>query len=149
MTDPWADCIARPPPEALFILATDRFTAPFWQAAAQGRLSVPRCADCGTWRMPPGPFCPSCHAQEMDWPTLEPWGEVHSYTVITRALLPGMEASLPYVPATVILPQAGGIRLIAPLVDVAVGAIRIGRRAALRFHHRADGAAIPCFVPEI
>lgn len=148
MTAPWADRIAQPPPEALFTPAADRFTAPYWEAAAQRRLSVPRCADCGTWRMPPGPFCPHCRSQAMDWPTLDPWGEVHSYTIITRALLPGMEDSLPYVPATVTLPQAGGIRLIAPLVDVPIRSIAIGRRATLRFHHRADGAAIPCFVPE-
>ncbi|MFN3642585.1 MAG: Zn-ribbon domain-containing OB-fold protein [Gemmobacter sp.] len=149
VVDPvWADRIALPPPEALFTLATDRFTAPYWDAAAKGRLTVPRCADCGTWRMPPGPFCPACRSQALDWPDLDPRGAVHSFTVVTRALLPGMEASLPYVPATVTLPQAGGVRLIAPLVDVPLRAIAIGQRARVRFHRRGDGVAIPCFVPE-
>lgn len=148
MTAEWADRIAQPPPEALFTLATDRFTAPYWAAAAEGRLTVPRCRACGTWRMPPGPFCPACRSQDVDWPAVEPWGEVHSFTVVTRAVLPGMEASLPYVPATVTLPQAGGVRLIAPLVGMPVGTIAIGMRAAARFHRRADGVAIPCFVPQ-
>jgi uncharacterized protein len=147
MSQNWADRIAQPPPEALFTLATDRFTAPYWQAAAQGRLTVARCASCKAWRMPPQPFCASCRSQELEWPTLEPWGEIHSFTVVTRALLPGMEASLPYVPATVTLPQAGGVRLIAPLIGVAPATIAIGQRATATFHRRADGVAIPCFIP--
>jgi len=142
----WADRIALPPPEALFTLSTDRFTAPFWDAAAQGRLCLPRCAACGGWAMPPLPFCPQCHAQGHDWPEVNPRGVLHSYTVVTRAILPEMVGHLPYVPATVEFPHAGGVRLVAAVVGLRVGDLRIGMLLHTRFDTRPDGVAVPRFV---
>ncbi len=143
----WRDAIARPPPDALFTPTEDRFTAPFWAAAAQGRLSLPRCASCGVWAMPPLPFCAACHAQGHDWPEIAPEGVLHSFTVVTRAILPEIADHLPYVPATVTFAQAGGLRLVAAVVDVPVGRIRIGMPLRARFDARADGVTVVRFVP--
>ena len=35
----------------------DALTQPFWDAAAEGRLVAPRCTVCGTFVLPPQPFC--------------------------------------------------------------------------------------------
>jgi uncharacterized OB-fold protein len=35
----------------------DDATQPFWDAARQDRLVAPRCTNCGTFRLPPAPFC--------------------------------------------------------------------------------------------
>ena len=142
----WVDRIALAPPDALFTLATDRFTAPFWQAAAQGRLCLPRCASCGQWAMPPLPFCPACHAQGHDWPQVDPHGVLHSYTIVTRAILPEMAGHLPYVPATVEFPQAGGVRLVAAVVGLRLGDLRIDMALRARFDTRSDGVTVPRFV---
>lgn len=143
----WRDALALPPPDALFTPSEDRFTAPFWAAAAEGRLCLPRCAACGAWAMPPLPFCAACHAQGHDWPEIRPEGVLHSFTVVTRAILPELQGHLPYVPATVALPQAGGLRLVAAVVGVRVGDIRIGMPLRARFDRRADGVTVPRFVP--
>lgn len=142
----WAGRIALAPPDALFTLATDRFTAPFWQAAAQGRLCLPRCAACGEWAMPPLPFCPACHAQGHDWPEVDPQGVLHSYTIVTRAILPEMAGHLPFVPATVAFPQAGGVRLVAAVVGLRLGDLRIDMPLRARFDTRPDGVTVPRFV---
>src|SRR3954470_13202687 len=44
----------------------------FWVAAAEGRLVIQRCADCGTLRHPPAPMCGTCGS--LEWDTAESAG---------------------------------------------------------------------------
>ena len=138
--------IARPPPDALFSLLTDQWTQPFWDAARAHRLVAPRCAACGRFRMPPTPFCPHCLSQDIEWPALSGNGVLFSYTVVTRAIVPEMEGSLPYVPALVDLDDAPGARLITNIVGVPVSAIAIGARVRVVFSDRSDGISVPRFT---
>ena len=50
---PGGDEPVRLPPAELVSLSPDVFTEPFWVAAAEHRLVVPRCTTCGTFRLPP------------------------------------------------------------------------------------------------
>jgi uncharacterized OB-fold protein len=134
------------PAEALFNLSTDRWTAPFWQAAAEHRLTAPQCTDCGAFRMPPTPFCPECLSQRIDWPALIGLGTVFSYTVVRKAITREMEGALPYVPALIDLDGAPGARLITNIVGVPVDAIHIGARVRVVWHDRADGITVPRFT---
>lgn len=137
----------RPPPE-LFKLSTNAWTQPFWDAAANHTLVAARCAHCGHFRMPPTPFCPRCQSQRIDWPVLSGRGEVYSYTVVERAILPGMEPHLPYVPAIITLDGAGGVRLISNVVDVEVADIAVGMPVTVVWDDAADGSvAVPRFRP--
>jgi uncharacterized OB-fold protein len=138
--------IAKAPPEALFTLSTDQWTEPFWRAASERRLTAAQCAGCGTFRMPPTPFCPECLSQQIDWPSLSGEGTVFSYTVVRRAITPEMEGALPYVPALVDLDGAPGARLITTIVDVPVEAVRVGARVRVVWIERTDGVVIPCFT---
>lgn len=133
----------RPPgPDAI---ATDRWTAPFWSAARDGRLVVCACARCGTQRMPPGPFCPRCASQEIDWRPLPGTGRVYSYTIVRRAVTPAMEGHLPYAPAVIALDGADGVRLVSAVVDTPVAALAIDAPVALVWHRLASGDAVPYF----
>lgn len=138
--------IARPPAEQLFQLTTDQWTKPFWDAAAQHRLVAPRCRQCGTFRMPPTPFCPVCLSQELDWPELSGRGTLYSYTIVNRAIIPEMEGSLPYVPALVELPDAGGMRLITNVIGVTIGSLKVGAALKVVWNDRSDGFTVPCFT---
>ena len=51
---------AQLPPEELIHLVPDVFTQPFWDAAAEHRLVIPRCTTCETYRLPPSAFCWHC-----------------------------------------------------------------------------------------
>jgi len=140
--------IARRPPPELFKLASNHWTQPFWDATADHRLLVARCADCGHARMPPTPFCPCCQSQRIDWTELSGRGEVYTYTVVARAIMPGMDEHLPYVPAVITLDGGGGTRLISNVVDVEVSSIVVGMPVQIVWDDLpAEGVAIPRFRP--
>ena len=140
--------IARRPPPELFKFAANAWTQPFWDATARHELVAARCAACGTFRLPPTPFCPCCQAQRIDWTVLSGRGEVYSYTIVERAILPAMEGHLPYVPAVITLEGAGGTRLVSNVVDVALDALRVGMPVQVVWDDLpALGVARPRFAP--
>ncbi|MDB5703821.1 MAG: hypothetical protein JWN66_937 [Sphingomonas bacterium] len=138
--------IANRPPEALVRIVTDSWTEPFWSAAKEERLTCAQCGNCHRFRMPPTPFCPHCRSQEIDWPTLPGTGTIYSYTVVERAVLPGTEDSIPYVPAVIALDGATPARLISNIVDSSLDSIRIGARVRVIFDVMPDGAAVPRYT---
>ena len=140
--------IARRPPPELFKLATNAWTQAFWDATARHELVAARCADCGAFRMPPTPFCPCCQSQSIVWAVLSGRGEVYSYTIVERAILPGMEAHLPYVPAVISLEGAGGARLVSNVVEVRLDALRVGMPVQVVWDDVPQlGVALPRFAP--
>jgi uncharacterized protein len=137
--------IAKRPPISSVRLVTDRWTRPFWDAAADHRLVAPRCAECGRFRMPPTPFCPGCHSQVLEWPTLSGRGTIYSYTVVTRAIVPGTEDSIPYVPAVISLDGADETRLISNVVDVPIDCVHVGDAVSVVWDDY-PGLSIPRFI---
>lgn len=126
-------------------ITTDPHTEPFWQAATQRRLVAPRCGACGTFRLPPTPFCPECQSREVDWVTLSGAATVFSFTVVHG--FPGLP-DVTLVPAVVDLPDAPGARLVSNIVDVDPADVHIGMRLQVDFSPIADGWLLPVFRPE-
>lgn len=138
--------IALSPPDELFQLDTDTWTAPYWDAAKERRLTALRCTDCGRFRMVPAPFCPHCRSQAHDWPTLSGKGVVYSFCIVNVPIVKQMQGHTPYVPAVVSLPDAPGIRLMTNIVDCPVGEIAIDKEVNVVWHERDDGVVIPRFT---
>ena len=138
--------IAKRPPPELFKLSTNAWTKPFWDAAARHQLVAAQCAGCGAFRMPPTPFCPHCQSQAIDWRTLSGRGQVYSYTVVERAIIDGMDAHLPYVPAVIELEGAPGVRLISNVVDVEVAHITVGMAVSVVWDEFPGSVCVPRFV---
>ena len=67
----------------------------FWDAIAEGRLSIQRCTSCGLLRHYPQLRCPSCHSPDSDWADVSGRGRVHSYTVAHRAFHPAWKDTSP------------------------------------------------------
>lgn len=130
------------PDISAFPLPIDRWTQPFWDAAARRELVMPRCAACQTWRWPPTPFCPKCRAQSVEWlPAGTP--QLYSFTVVRQ---PGPEDSFRMVvPGLVEFPDAGGMRLIAAIVDSEVDAIEIGVSLRVGWTSKQD-INVPVFM---
>lgn len=140
--------IAKPPPSGLIILAMDAWTKPFWEAAARHELNLPRCADCHSYRMPPTAFCPHCRSQNIEWVAFDGVASLYSYTIVERAIMPGSEDNIPYVPAIVELAGAGGVRLITNIIDSKIGQLEVGAALGLRWIDLDDGWAVPAFTIE-
>jgi hypothetical protein len=120
-------------------------TLPFWQAAAQHRLVVQRCAGCGHTRLPPAPVCPECRSADADWKELTGRGEVYTYTIVHRAIAAGQP--LPTIIAVITLDDAGGVRMISNLVSVDPDAVAIGMSVELVWEDMSADFAIPRFRP--
>ena len=73
----------------------DAWTQPFWDAAADGRLVAPKCTTCGTFVLPPQPFCFTCQNQAFEWVDLPGTGTIYTYTVVRHPLAPSWLTSSP------------------------------------------------------
>jgi uncharacterized protein len=133
------------PPADVIHLTPSPSTEPFWAATAEHRLVVPCCTSCGTYRLPPSPFCWKCRAQEVEWVEHDGHGTVYSYTVIRHGVIPQVRDALPFVAAVVELPGTDGCRLVANVVDCEPGDVRIGASVSLDWYDVRDGTTVPVF----
>ena len=97
--------------------------APFWAAAAEGRLVLPVCDACGHHIWYPRSFCPVCGADSVTWTELSGLGTVYARTVLHRGMGPWRDAT-PFVVAYVEL--AEGPRLLTNVVADDPDAVCIG-----------------------
>jgi uncharacterized OB-fold protein len=132
------------PPDVIQ-LTPNEWTEPFWLAAAEHRLVVPRCTACGAYRFPPTPFCWNCRAQEVEWVEQPGDGTIYSFTVVRHAVIPDVKAALPVVAAVVELPDTGGCRVIGNVVDCTPEDVTIGAPVTLDWYDVREGTSVPIF----
>jgi uncharacterized OB-fold protein len=121
----------------------DADTRLYWSGAADGRLLLQYCADCGKPRFYPRLLCPYCHSDEARWEPAAGSGTIYSFSVVHRAPTPALAAAVPYVVALIELDE--GIRMFAN-VTADPAQVRIGRRVTVTFRHETDEIAIPEFT---
>ena len=106
MSDP-GERAARPVP------AMDRDSRPWWQALAEHRLLLPRCAACGAWRWPPREMCGRCGSFEWTWEPASGRGTVASWIVNHHTF--SVDIPSPYVVLTVRLDEQDDLLLVGSL----------------------------------
>ncbi len=114
-------------------------STPFWEAAAQGRLVLPRCRACGEHHWHPRAMCPLCGSADLEWTASAGRGTVYSYSIVRAK-------SGPYVLAYVRLDE--GPVLLTNLVDCAHDDVRIDQRVHARFRATDEGRSVPVFAPD-
>ncbi|MFP5322539.1 MAG: Zn-ribbon domain-containing OB-fold protein [Acidimicrobiia bacterium] len=125
---------------------------PYWDAAAEGRLVLPRCTDCGTVIWYPRGFCPSCASFDVEWVELPGTGSVYSFSIARRGQGAYAEAA-PYVLAYVELdlPEGAveqvGPRVITNIVECDPWSVSVGDRVEAVFHPTERGVALVRFRP--
>ena len=133
-------------PAELLNFVSNPATEPFWAAAREHRLVLPRCSACGTYRFPPAAFCWKCRSQEVDWVEHDGDGELYSFTVMRHAVIPFLADALPIVIGVVELPGTDGCRIIGDVVGCPAEEVGIGMPLALDWYDVDDGS-VPCFRP--
>ncbi|MCP3759555.1 OB-fold domain-containing protein [Streptomyces sp. TBY4] len=127
----------------------DEFTRPYWDAAAQGRLLLRRCGECGKAHHYPREFCPACWAGEdrVTWETASGRATLYTWSVIHRNDLPPFGERVPYVAAVVDLEE--GPRMMTEVVGggVEVPELRVGMDLEVRFREAAEGVWVAVFAP--
>lgn len=71
-------------------------TAPYWAAAARGRVLLQRCGSCGQVWHPPAPVCPGCRGTAWEWFEAAGQGAVRSFTEVVHPVHRQVETVVPY-----------------------------------------------------
>ncbi len=124
----------------------DPATAPYWQAARQHRLSLPRCLACERVHFYPRALCPHCGGGDFTWISASGGGSINSFTVVRRAPSPAFESQVPYIVAIVALDE--GPHLMTNIVECDPDRVRIGDRVSVRFLDVDNETTLPVFAPE-
>jgi uncharacterized protein len=111
----------------------------YFDAAAQGKLMLKKCNDCGEVHHYPRALCPSCFSDRVEWVQAKGTGEIYTYSVTRRG------APQPYCIAYVTLDE--GVRMMTNIVDCDLDTVKIGQRVKLVFKKSEGGFSIPMFTP--
>ncbi len=114
----------------------DPDAGPALQAAADGRLLLRRCRECGQVHYHPRTPCPFCGRGDLEWLDASGTGRIYSYSVTYQ----GPE---PYVIAYVTL--AEGPTIMTNIVDTPVADIAIGAEVQLEMRRTEHGVHVPFF----
>jgi uncharacterized OB-fold protein/acyl dehydratase len=116
----------------------------FWfEGARQHRLLIQRCTKCGKLRHPPGPMCPACRSYEWDTVEASGRGTVYSFVVNHHPQVPAFDYPL----AVGLIELAEGTRLVANVIGVEPGDIRIGMPVEVEWVDHDPDLSLPAFRP--
>ena len=121
----------------------DVWSEPYWQAAGEHRVIMPKCGACGTFRWPAGPFCFRCRSQEVEW--VDP-GQARLYSFTVLPVMGADKDALPgyRIPAVVEFEHAPGVRLVSVLIDAAVDEVAVDGAVVFDWLPAAN-ATVPVF----
>ncbi len=124
-------------------------TRPFWSAAAERRLSMPRCRACAAFTFPPRPTCGDCGSENLEWVNLSGRGRVYSFTVIRQVVggpsAKAFEPDIPYVVALIDLDE--GPRITSNVIGCPVEAVKIDMPVEVAFEQASAEVWLPKFKP--
>lgn len=123
----------------------DSATEAYWAAAADGRLLVERCDDCGRSAPYPRGFCPSCWSGSVGPVEVSGRGTLYSYAVVHANPLPPFAELVPYVAAMVDLEE--GPRVLTRLVGVDPAEVVIGMALQATFEKVDEDEGLVLFEP--
>jgi uncharacterized OB-fold protein len=91
--------------------------APFWAAAAEGRLVIPRCDRCARLCWYPRPMCPGCEGSAFTWADMAGRGQLFSWVVVRHPFLKQFGEKVPFVTGLVSLEEDPSVRMATEVVD--------------------------------
>lgn len=122
----------------------DALTAPFWEAAGEGRLVIQNCAICDRLQNPPLPACSACgSADGMGWKQMSGRGTIYNYCVVYDTPVALLQEDEPFNLAVVALDDDPGIQMYSHLPGTGVDEVPIGGKVEVVFEESANGQLIP------
>jgi uncharacterized OB-fold protein len=123
----------RPAPESL----------PYWQAAREHRLALPKCEDCQKSWFPPSRTCPHCLSTKFSFENVSGKGKIFSFVTFHRVYRPAFTADVPYVVALIELDE--GPRLLSNIMGVTHDQVKCEMRVEVVFDDYDEDISIPKF----
>jgi len=125
----------RPAPESL----------PYWKAAHEHRLSIPKCESCEQFWFPPSNACRHCLSPNFHFEDVSGRGKVFSFVTFHRVYRPAFEQEVPYVVALVELEE--GPRLLTNILGISHEDVRCDMPVEVVFDDVDDDTSVPKFKP--
>jgi uncharacterized OB-fold protein len=123
---------------------------PMWRAAAEGRLDVQRCTDCGAHRYPPVGGCYRCQSSEWHWDTVSGTGTIATYCwILDRVRTEDRGTEVYYNIALVTLEGTEGepVRVVTNVVNAwNLEELEVGQRVELHCVKLSGEIGLPCFA---
>ncbi len=119
-------------------------TAPFWEAAQNGKLVFQYCKDCGESVLYPRKICPFCWSHNLIWKSASGKGELKSFSVVHK---PGHPAWIPAAPFVVGLVQLfEGPTILSFIITEPRYSCSVGQKLELA-PTNISGRVLPAFKP--
>ena len=115
--------------------------APLFAGFREGVLRLPSCTECGKPHLPPGPVCPFCLSDRLEWRAASGLGTVSTFVVVHKVWFPAFADDVPYNVIQVELDE--GPRITARLDDA--GPIAVGDRVRADFARVDDALTMLVF----
>jgi len=119
-------------------------SVPYWKAAKEHKLELPRCNACSQFWFPPSQSCPHCLAADFAFVQVSGRGKVFSFVTFHRVYHPAFEREVPYVVALVELEE--GPRLLTNIVGTAPDKVACDMPVKVVFDDVGDGISVPKFT---
>jgi hypothetical protein len=134
---------AAPPAKPLPRITPDN--RPFWEACRRHELLLPWCGVCDRPHWPPGPVCPHCFADRVEWRRATGRGKISSWVVVHKEWLPAFRDDLPYNAIQVELDE--GVRLTGNVIGLPNRDLKVGLPVEVVFDDVSPTATLPRFRP--
>lgn len=122
----------------------DELTAPFWEAANDGRLVIQNCASCDRLQNPPLPACSLCGlADGLGWKEMSGRGTIYNYCVVYDTPVALLQEDEPFNLAVVALDDDPGVQMYSHLPGTPVDEAPIGGKVEVVFEPTANGQKVP------
>ncbi|MFC9981069.1 Zn-ribbon domain-containing OB-fold protein [Gordonia sp. NPDC127522] len=127
---------------SISVPASTELSAEYWSAAADHRLVVPNCEQCGSRFFPPERLCPACRSARWTYTESSGIAVIRSHTVVFRA--PTADFVTPYIVAVVEVDNEW--TMLTNIIGSPPDAVVDGMSVVVTFVD-CDGGALPCFAP--
>ena len=118
---------------------------PYFDAAAEGRLSIQKCSECSHQWFPPSRRCPQCLSQNVAWVDVSGNGTLWSWIRMHQKYFAGFADDVPYLVGFVQL--AEGPYMMSMLLDADPEQLSCDMPVTVVFDKADNGLVIPRFRP--
>ena len=121
----------------------NKVDAPYWKAAAAGKLVLQKCSKCGKVQFFPRVACVDCFA-ELEWFEAKGTGSIHSFTLVRVPRNPAFKDETPIYYINVILDE--GVIVESKLVGEKKEDVKLGDKVKVVFQETHNPEIkLPCF----
>ena len=119
----------------------------YWQQAAEGKLVLQKCSNCGEAQFYPRVLCVHCGARSVEWIESSGRATLFTFAIVHVPPLPGFAGDTPYITAIVELEE--GVKMPSQVIGIEPDPdlIHIGMPLQVVFDQVIDEISLPKFKP--